>query len=419
MRGRRLLHVLMSVAAGASAATSGAQAAGTASGWQRWFDPDTAPFIPVPEIDTDPDSGTTLGLIPTWLETDAQGQITRIWAPDVLHNPYFGLGARVRVFSYPSADKQWYVVAGGKQRVEREFDAKYQVGRLRQSAWSVTAEAAYDRSGTPRFYGFGNASPAIQETDYTDEQIWVQTTVGRNLSRDWQLGFTERLRRVDVTPGSLAGIATIGSRFGRLLGTGVNYQSINRVALTWDTRDDPTVPSRGVLTVLYGGLGLKHGISDDSQYSEAGIDTRGYLPLLAGTLLAAHVSLRYQPTAHDLPFWAYSSIGGADSQLGESQPLRGFGTSRFYDRNAFSASLELRRRILQRDTLGTHIEVELTPFVDFGRVFSRTRTSPFTHMHTVEGLGFRGIARPNVVGFVDIGYGSEGIAVFTGINFPI
>jgi hypothetical protein len=36
----------------------------------------------------------------------------------------------------------------------------------------------------------------------------------------------------------------------------------------------------------------------------------------------------------------------------------------------------------------------------------------------VYGLGFRGIARPFVVGYVDIGYGSEGIAAFTGLNYP-
>jgi len=33
-------------------------------------------------------------------------------------------------------------------------------------------------------------------------------------------------------------------------------------------------------------------------------------------------------------------------------------------------------------------------------------------------VGFRGIARPFVVGYVDIGHGSEGAAVFTGLNYP-
>jgi putative acetyltransferase len=33
------------------------------------------------------------------------------------------------------------------------------------------------------------------------------------------------------------------------------------------------------------------------------------------------------------------------------------------------------------------------------------------HIHKVGGLGFRGIASPFVVGYVDVGYGSEGAAV--------
>jgi hypothetical protein len=33
-------------------------------------------------------------------------------------------------------------------------------------------------------------------------------------------------------------------------------------------------------------------------------------------------------------------------------------------------------------------------------------------------VGFRAIARPFVVGYVDFGLGSEGVAVFTGLNYP-
>jgi hypothetical protein len=51
-------------------------------------------------------------------------------------------------------------------------------------------------------------------------------------------------------------------------------------------------------------------------------------------------------------------------------------------------------------------------------VFSQTGTNPLDHIHEVFGVGFRGIARPYVVGYVDIGYGTEGAAVFTGLNYP-
>ena len=70
------------------------------------------------------------------------------------------------------------------------------------------------------------------------------------------------------------------------------------------------------------------------------------------------------------------------------------------------------------DAAATHIDVEFTPFVDVGRVFAQTGTFPVTHLHKVGGVGFRGVARPFVVGYVDIGYGGEGVAAFTGINYP-
>ena len=63
-------------------------------------------------------------------------------------------------------------------------------------------------------------------------------------------------------------------------------------------------------------------------------------------------------------------------------------------------------------------ELELAPFVETGQVFHRVTDSPVSDLHWVGGLGFRGVVRPQIVGFVDIGRGSEGNAIFTGIDYP-
>jgi outer membrane protein assembly factor BamA len=223
---------------------------------------------------------------------------------------------------------------------------------------------------------------------------------------------------VDVLPGTLAKIATLETRFGRILGVGTNRELLNRLSVVYDTRDDLTVPSHGVQLVAYGGLASRNGLLNESMYSEVGADGRAFWPVAENTILAAHSAVRYLPSSHRVPFWALSSIGGAESQVGGAQPLRGFGSGRFYDRDSFSTSVELRRKALSVDAVSTSIDVELTPFIDVGRVFGRSGTFPLNQLHHVYGLGFRGIARPFVVGFVDIGYGSEGIAAFTGINYP-
>jgi hypothetical protein len=157
---------------------------------------------------------------------------------------------------------------------------------------------------------------------------------------------------------------------------------------------------------------------NDSSYSEAGIDGRGVWPVAPDTVLAAHMSLRYLPTVNDIPFWALSELGGGESVIGGEQPLRGYGAGRFYDRDSFSTTVELRHKVFSFDAVTTLLDIEVAPFADFGRVFSQTGTNPLDHIHEVVGVGFRGIARPYVVGYVDVGYGTEGAAVFTGLNYP-
>jgi hypothetical protein len=383
-----------------------------------WFNPATAPFLPVPEIATDPDSGTTVGLLAVKLSTDDNGQIRRIIAPDFLYNPYFGYGGHARIYDYPSTDEQWSVVAGIKERVERGVDFELQDGILRDRRWSFTYSLVYDRDGTPRFYGLGNNSPAIAQSDYTAQQEYGQARIGFNLNHTWQLLYTFLARSVDVLPGTLAGIASLETRFGRILGVGTNSELLNRASIVYDTRDNVTVPTVGMKWVAYGGLASRSGILNDSLYDEAGMDGRGYLPLGGSTVLAGHMSLRYLPDAHRLPFWALSALGGDRSDIGGSEPLRGFGPGRFYDRNSFSASAEVRQQVLDINAITTHVEIEVAPFIDVGRVFNRTSTIPLSNLHSVGGVGFRGLARPFVVGYVDVGYGSEGVAVFTGIDYP-
>jgi hypothetical protein len=388
-------------------------------GWlMRWFNPATAPFIPVPLVGVDPNSGTTVGLIPTWVQTDENHEIRRIIAPDVLYNPYFGYGAHGRIYGFTSEDEQWSVVGGIKERVEREFDGEYQRGRLRQDQWSFNTSVIFDRSGVPRFYGIGNDTPQSAQTNYTDQQEQLQVQVGLNLTHAWQLLYTGRFQNVDVLPGTLADIPSIQTSFPHIPGLGTNSLLLNRLSIVYDTRDDLTVPTRGMELIAYGGLASRDGLLNDSMYSEVGGDGRAFWPLAPNAILVGHASIRYLPTSHDVPFWALSNLGGGESVVGGEQPLRGYGTGRFYDRDSFSSSLEYRRKVFSFDATSTVVDVEMTPFIDVGRVFARTSTLPLDHLHHVYGMGFRGIARPFVVGYVDIGYGSEGVAAFTGLNYP-
>ena len=385
-----------------------------------WLDVSTWPVIPVPLIGADPDSGVTLGILPTWLHTNDQHEITRIIAPDLLHNPYFGVGGHFRVFEYPSTDEQWSVQVGAKQRVERNFDYEFEKGRLRDGNWSLNSSLIFDRSGVPRFYGIGNSSLSGNVTNYTASQLLGQVQAGFNLNHTWQLQYTLRARRMEVTAGTLAKVPTIESRYPQVHGLGVTNEVLNQVALVYDTRDDATIPSRGSQWLAFVGVNGHDATISDSIYTVAGLDARTFVPIsvLPGTILAAHLAVRYLPSGHKIPFFDLSSIGGGENDVGGQQLLRGFGQGRFVDRNSFDTTLELRHHAFSFDAAASHVDIEVAPFLDMGKVSSHTGANPLSALHKVAGIGIRGIARPSVVGYVDVGYGTEGIAVFTGINYP-
>jgi hypothetical protein len=385
--------------------------------WDRWLDPATAPFIPVPEIDVSPVGGTTVGLIPVWLTVDDNEEIRRIIAPDIIHSQYFGWGARGRIFSYPSKDSQWSIVGGGKQRVEREFDALYVDGLSRSDKWTWSLHSNFDRSGTPRFYGLGNHSALSAQTNYVDNQGHLEANVGWNITPHWQASYLLREGFVQIGPAVLPQLPSIESRFPNVPGLHRQEELQQRLQLSYDTRDSINIPRSGEQIVAFGG------VSDASvwgsvTYSFVGAEARFYRPVEPWLIVAAHAAVRYMPDADHAPFWALSSIGGDRAVIGERQPLRAFGDDRFIDRNSFAAGAELRTRAGQFKVFATNLSLELAPFIDLGKVFTRNSEDPLLHLHKGYGLGVRGVASPFIVGYLDVGFGPEGPAVFTGINYP-
>ena len=89
---------------------------------------------------------------------------------------------------------------------------------------------------------------------------------------------------------------------------------LNRLALMYDTRDDIIIPTKGAEMVTYAGMASRAGLFNDSLYTEAGFDGRAFWSVTDRTVLATHLALRYLPTAHDVPFWALSSIGGSEDR---------------------------------------------------------------------------------------------------------
>jgi len=391
--------------------------AGPPSGVARWLNPATAPFIPIPEIDVDPQSGVTLGVIATFIDVNDRGEIERITAPDVFHSQYFGWGAGISMYGYPSEDSQWLVTGSIKERVERGFDARYLAGQTRATPLSWSVETLYDINGTARFFGIGNETPDYNESTYVKDRAALVASLGYNFTPQLQLAWGTRWRRVDVRPGVLSGIPSIGTLYPDLNGLGNEHALEQTLTLTYDTRDSAIIPRSGARYLLYGGFASRS-FGSSVAYSFFGADARCYFPVAEHVTLVLHAAARYMPSAEEAPFWALSSLGGDRSIPNGQEPLRSDGADRYVDENLLATGAELRTRVAGFDAFGTRVSLELAPFIDAGKVFSNGFGNPLSDMHTAAGIGVRGVANPYVVGYVDVGYGRGKAVVFTGINYP-
>jgi hypothetical protein len=391
--------------------------AGPPSGVARWLNPATAPFIPIPEIDVDPQSGVTLGVIATFIDVNDRGEIERITAPDVFHSQYFGWGAGISMYGYPSEDSQWLVTGSIKERVERGFDARYLAGQTRATPLSWSVQTLYDINGTARFFGIGNETPDYNESTYVKDRAALVASLGYNFTPELQLAWGTRWRRVDVRPGVLSGIPSIGTLYPDLNGLGNEHALEQTLTLTYDTRDSAIIPRSGARYLLYGGFASRS-FGSSVAYSFFGADARCYFPVAEHITLVLHAAARYMPSAEEAPFWALSSLGGDRSIPNGQEPLRSDGADRYVDENLLATGAELRTRVAGFDAFGTRVSLELAPFIDAGKVFSNGFGNPLSDMHTAAGIGVRGVANPYVVGYVDVGYGRGKAVVFTGINYP-
>jgi len=388
--------------------------------WPHRFsitNPDTWPFIPVPEIATDPNGGTTGGVLAAVLYTDSKNQITDIFAPDIESNTTLGPGGTFRYLSYPSEDTNWYVTAGGQVKIQRRVDIDYQTGRTHKDWWSFEGRLFWEKDPTERFFGVGNDTRLGNETNYTTNQIYAQGVFGLNFTEDLQLALNVRPRRVRIDKGGFNNLPSIFHLFPHQKGIDGGSEVPGQLVLAYDTRDSLEVPRNGGLAQLYFGVAERPFLSSVS-YTRFGGELRRFYALNDKVTLAGHVFIEYNPSGNETPFWSMARLGGQESLLTDQETLRGYGAGRYVDNCSAVANAEVRTRVWDHDIFGTHGVLEIAPFLDIGRVAHNINFDPFSDTHTVGGVGFRGIAEPFVVGFVDVGYGGEGVAVFSGINYP-
>jgi outer membrane protein assembly factor BamA len=371
-------------------------------------------FIPIPEVIADPNEGTTIGLLPVVLFTDEQDEIRYMLAPDFSYNRTRGFFPRFRLFSYPTPTRHWSLIAGKSTTRDERYIANFTERSLWDGRAYLYAGVLHERDSTERFFGFGNSSKHSAESNYTGNDTVAEASPGLWIAPDLALGYDMRIRRHSLEEGQVSSLPFIAAEHPEVHGRGDApgvYWS-HRASLTYDSRDDFDIPAHGMLAASYAEA-ADRALGSASSFVKFGAEWRAFVPLRARRLhavLALRGALSYVSGGGETPFWERGSLGERD--------LRAFGSDRFIDFNRSVANIELRVPVYARRIFGVHPELELTPFFDTGEVFHHIDDSPVSDLHVAYGLGFRFVVRPRIVAYVDVGFGYEGSAVFSGVGYP-
>jgi hypothetical protein len=381
-------------------------------------DPNTWPFIPIPEVTTDPNGGTTYGLMAVLLNHKPDGSISSIFAPDITNNSTLGPGGTFRFLDYPSSDTHWYAIAGGTEYKARNVDLSYSTGRDRQDWWSFDGELFWEHDPTERFYGIGNQTSSTAESNYTTKQTYLKTILGINITEEFQVGLDSRARYVRIGTGAFDSLPYTGTEFPHLKGLDGGSEFFNEFVAKYDNRDHVDLPTQGGLYRVFVGM-TQRGFGSSFSYFRYGAELNRYFPLSHRFVLATHALVEQMPAGNEAPFWALARLGGESSDFFvDRSTQRGWGTARFTDNNIIGFNAELRTKIFSTQLFDTKGTAELAPFFDMGKVSHDVLDNPFIQYHPAGGIGLRAIAEPFVVGYLDLGYAGHGLSIFTGIDYP-
>ncbi len=367
-------------------------------------------IIPLPEILTDPNEGNTFGFLPVILLLDRNGRLEHIIAHDIRYNKITGWFPSFRLLGYPTVDQRYFITLRKSEKIDEDFIGEYERDGVLDGAMDALVNVTYFRDSRLRFFGFGNNTKQSGETNYTQDKFATLLRIIYRPIENFEVGLQERLENVSVGRGGVTDLPFTGTVYPGtpgLDGSTVNGQGIT---VAYDDRDSTTITNHGTLGAAHVEV-VDKALGSTESYLKYGFEFRRFVPFRERCVLAFHSVLDYLTNANQVPFYERNAIGGVKS-------LRGFGADRFVDANRFFSTVELRVMALRRQMFDVTTELEVAPFVDAGQVFNSKSTVPVDDLHFVGGIGFRGLVRPQVVGFVDIGIGSDGPAVFTGLDYP-
>lgn len=378
--------------------------------------------IPLPAFSYNRNEGYWAGGLTPILKPRSNGEIEAIMVPLYIYNPKVGHGGSLNYFGYPSDTVQYHVIGWYSQRLDQGIDVGYKSLSAGGGRYILGADFLAFKNPFSRFFGFGNRTLEAQETNYTSRELVAKLTAGINLTPDLMIMVSERFRMVRVDTGVVDSLPSTLQNFSDVPGIQGAQVLGHGLIFRYDTRDSQLTPTKGSYVNLLGEFNQNLQPHEENQWGRVTFDARHLIPHASDSMtLVARVmfssvlgQIERKGTMLGVPFYERPTLGGEDS-------LRAFGRGRFVGSWAAVANIEERMTVYDRKLFDHDVRLELAPFLDIGRV-GRTsidlQRGFFSHIQVNPGVGIRLLARPNIVGRLDLAYGKDGSNVFVGLDYP-
>ncbi len=369
-------------------------------------------FVPVPFVATTPNEGTSYGALAAIMKYNKQNEVATLIAPQYNYNHNFGNTGTLYGAFYPKQNQQLEINLSKSTIINQDYDVRFRDKTFLDAKLETNGYAGFFADGSTRFFGFQSTSRRKNQTNYTDREGSLNLSAGYDVLKNFQVAFGERYRDVSVGHGALKGLPYIGQLFTQEQVPGINGFTAHaqRAAFTYNTMDNRITPTHG----LYGRTVFEESRKDlgsSANYQHYETEVKGYFPMDGARFVSVARFAYSQTMGNTVPFLERSALGGENT-------LRGYGRNRFIDNSYLLGNVEERIRIGRIDLFDVNAEIEAAPFFDGGTVMRDLTDIRHKNFKFNPGIGFRGIVRPNIVGRVDMGVGSEGIAIFAGLGYP-
>nr|WP_319399386.1 BamA/TamA family outer membrane protein [uncultured Carboxylicivirga sp.] len=222
------------------------------------------------------------------------------------------------------------------------------------------------------FFGIGNGLKQEPYSQYDLNSFVFSADVAKGIGDKWFVGLRLDLNKnaQDNIEGDLLNAEIPGFEGGWANGLGP--------VLMFDNRNDVLYPSNGWL-IVGSSLLYRNYLGSDFDFNLTSIDVRRYISVIDDKSILACQAV-FSASSGDIPFYKMPSVSGKYNLRGIPHPYR------YIDKNSWFTQAEWRQKVWWR--------IGAVAFGGVGRVIPDLKSSWFTNLHAIGGVGLRFQALP-------------------------